>query len=142
MPSNKVVNRPQYAKPPPKPWEKTPLGWRGSKPEWAVYWALEKLGRKEGVDFFYQSPFAGGRLNRGGAIIDFVLPAENIGIRVQGVYWHYAKGDSRALDQVQRLAIEGSGMRVVDIDEDDALENPMPVTRDAVRGIDRSRRSR
>ena len=140
--SNKIPNRLRFSKPTPKPWESPPPGWRGSKPEWAIYWALEKLGRKEGVDFFWQSPFAGGRLNRGGAIIDFVLPDLNLGIRVQGIYWHYERMNTQALDQIQLVAIEGSGMIVVDIDEDDALKNPLVFTRYAMQGIDKSRRIR
>ena len=135
--------QPKLASEATPPWQNPPSGWKGSKPEWSIYWAAERLGYKDGVNVFYQSPYAGGRLNRGGAVIDFVFPFENIGVRVQGVYFHYAKGgDTRAFDQLQKIEIESSGMRVIDIDEDDALRAPVSYLRDALAGIDKSRTSR
>ena len=121
-----------------KPWERIPTTWPGSAPEYAIYWAHDKLGLKEGINFFYQSPFAGGRLFIGGAVIDFMEIDVNVAIRVQGLYFHaYAGGDRRALDHLQRIAIESQGITVVDITDEDALESPIPVLRDARSGIER-----
>lgn len=132
--------QPKFAPELVPPWQQPPTGWKGSLPEWSIFWAAERLGYQDGITMFYQSPFVGGRLNRGGAVIDFVFPAENIGVRVQGVYFHYAKGgDTRAFDQLQKVMIEASGMRVIDIDEDDAIKSPVYFLREALHGIDHSR---
>ena len=82
----------------------------------------------------YQSPFAGGRLFLGGAVIDFLEIDINVAIRVQGLYYH-GKTESRARDWAQRIQIESEGITVVDIDDDDALENPVYHLKEARRGI-------
>ena len=50
-----------------------PEGWEGSKPEWIFYASLIELGYQPGSDFSYQSPLMGGRLDKGGIIIDFMF---------------------------------------------------------------------
>ena len=122
-------------------WQRPPRGWSGSVPEWAAYWALGRLGYEDGVTFFFQTPFLGGRLFSGGAVIDFWLPDFRIGIRIQGLYWHYGDPDKTASDEMQRVSLEGDGIRIVDVDEDDVLRAPIPIMRDAVAGIDHSRRA-
>lgn len=128
------------------PWRTPPLvtpdgdPWVGSVPEWAVYWAFLELKYVPKVDFFHQSPINGGRLFAGGAMLDFEVPALNIGIRVQGLLWHYGRGqETIAKDMFQRVELESLGVTIVDIDEDAALEMPLPLVKDALLGIDRSR---
>ena len=88
----------------------------------------------------HNSPFEGGRLFAGGGVLDFWVPATKIGIRVQGLFWHYGRGgDTKAYDAIQRVELESLGVTVVDIDEDAALEQPVPILKDALMGIDRSR---
>ena len=50
-----------------------PDSWIGSKPEWMFYASLLELGYQPGEDFTYQSPLMGGRLDKGGLIIDFLF---------------------------------------------------------------------
>src|SRR5690242_16887218 len=49
-----------------------PDWWPGSLEEWIVYWALEALGKRPGVDFQYQAARLGGRLELGGLVADFL----------------------------------------------------------------------
>lgn len=136
---NKNLSR-IMAPPQPKAWEIIPSGFGGSAPEYAIFWAFEKLGYKDGVNFFYQSPFAGGRYLAGGGILDFWVPDLMLGIRVQGIYWHYGRGaDTIAYDRLQRIQLQGLGNTVIDIDEDAAMANPIGILRDALNGIDKSR---
>ena len=116
------------------------MGFKGTKPEYAIYWAFLELKYTPDVDFFFQSPFEGGRLFAGGGVLDFWVPATKIGIRVQGLFWHYGRGgDTKAYDALQRTELESLGVTVVDIDEDAAMEQPVPILKDALMGIDRSR---
>ena len=106
----------------------------GSTPEWAIYWALTILK----VGFTYQSPQMGGRLAKGGAILDFEIPSLNLAINVTSKYWHYRTTPGRMADELQRATLEGRGIRVIFIDEMDALRNPIFYTREALKFRDHS----
>lgn len=118
-----------------------PRGIVATKPEWCVYWALQRLGKTPGVDFSFQSSQQGGRLDLGGAVLDFMLyNPPFIGINVQGIYWHYQfGGERRAHDRMVRLMIESYGYHLIYIDEDDAIRNPIYYTQEALAGRDHSR---
>lgn len=115
-----------------------PTDWVGSTPEWAIYWALTQLGLKPNEDFTYQSPQAGGRLEYGGAVLDFLLPARNLGINVQSIYFHYRTVESRGHDMMIRAMMEGMGITVIYIDEEDALRDPLFYTKEALAERDHS----
>ncbi len=110
------------------PFPPPPEGWIGSIPEWYVFQALERLN----VDFNYQTSFLGGRLTKGGAIVDFEISSLNLIINVQSNYWHYGSSGKIASDIAQRIALEGLGLRVIWIQEEDILRNPMFYVREAV----------
>jgi hypothetical protein len=112
--------------------------WKGSKPELAVYLALQQLGLMEGRDFNYQSSVMGGRLEYGGAVLDFVLPGYSLAINVQSVHYHYADPVARQRDAIQRASIEATGLRIIYIDEADALRNAVYYVQEALRGVDHS----
>jgi len=122
------------AKIPPKP-----ASLRASKPEWYIYWALEQIGLKAGEDFVFQVPFGGGRLEMGGAVLDFYIPDIPLVISVQSDYYHYLRMEDKMQDDFIRIALETSGTQVVYIDEEDALREPMFYAREALNGIDHSR---
>lgn len=120
-----------------------PYDFPGTSPEYAVYRALETLQeRGEISDFQFQSPAMGGRATRGGAVLDFYVPELRLGINVQSVYWHYGKPANLRYDRLQRTALEGSGIKVVYIDEADAMSDALYYVREALRGIDHSRMAR
>ena len=98
-----------------------PDNWIGSKPEWMFYASLLELGYQPGEDFTYQSPLMGGRLDKGGLIIDFLFyNPPDLAVNVQGVYYHYELGaETKARDLFARQALG--------------------VTRDAINFRDRSR---
>lgn len=119
-----------------------PEGFVGTAPEWAVYWALTKLGYRDGEDFTFQSSQLGVRYEAGAAIVDFLIYARQplLVIRVQGEYWHYEQGGSRmAVDLFQRQELESKGFEVVDVDEDMVLRDPLFYVRAALEGIEHSR---
>jgi len=112
-----------------------PGDWVGTAPEYYVYWALTKLK----VNFEYQSDVIGGRAERGGAVLDFYLPDYSLGINVQSVYWHYARPNQRINDAINRLQVEGTGIILIYIDEENAESNPIYYVQEAIKGIDHSR---
>lgn len=116
-----------------------PPTWQGSKPEWLIYNALTQLGYREGRDFTYQASIAGGRMVYGGAILDFVIPAFNIAINVQSIHWHYADPTARRRDALTQAMVEGMGLKLIYIDEEDVLRNALWYTREALAGRDHSR---
>jgi hypothetical protein len=110
-------------------------------PELAIYRALNKLGYYEGTDFTFQSKLLGGRDVKGGAIADFEIYNPHIVIRCQGEYWHYGQSSVVAKDELQKLAIESSGIPVIDIDAEDALRNANYYVKEALDLISHSRES-
>lgn len=110
-----------------------PPDWMGSLPEWYIFQALLKLGMRG--QFTYQSPMMGGRLEKGGAVIDFHFPELSLAINVQSTFYHYANYQQRIADQIQRAQLEGMGIRVIYIQEEDALRNPVYYTKEALAGI-------
>ena len=118
-----------------------PEGWEGSLPEWLFYSSLVSLGYREDEDFTYQSPLAGGRLDKGGAIIDFMFyNPPNLAVNVQGTYYHYELGaETKARDIFTRQFLAGQGTTLIFVDEDDLLQDPVGITQDALNYQDRSR---
>jgi len=118
-----------------------PQSWPGSKPEWAFYSSLIELGYEPDEDFTYQSPLMGGRLEKGGTIIDFLFTnPPNLAVNVQGVYYHYELGaEIKARDIFAREALAGQGTTLIFVDEDDLEQDAIGTTRDALAFRDRSR---
>ena len=119
----------------------TPEWWAGSGPEYLCWQALLKLGLKPNIDFSYQSQMAGGRLDKGGRVIDFeIYNPPNISINVQGVFYHYEKGAAvRQSDIMTRQFLATLGIKLIFVDEDDLIDNARAIVGDALAGIDRSR---
>lgn len=119
-----------------------PEDWAGSKPEWSIFWGLLSLGLKPDRDFVYQSAQMGGRLAKGGAVVDFLFyNPPNLAINIQSTYYHYVGVVTQARGQMQRAQLEGYGLRMIYIEEEDALRDPRFYIREALRGIDHSRMS-
>jgi hypothetical protein len=120
---------------PPKPPD-----FEGSEAEWAVNWALIRRG----ADFQFQQSFWYGRLQVGGSVADFSVYAPvRVIIRVQGVHWHYGLGSTKIEDdRLGKAKYMADGFSVVDIDENDALENPLYYVDEAFRGNDHSKTAR
>lgn len=105
-----------------------------------------RLGKQPNVDFQYQAARLGGRQELGGAVLDFLV-VPNIGINVQGVYFHYEQGAGKvAFDKAQAVHLAVKGIKLIFIDED-ALVNDatgaaaIDLVKLALQGIDRSRES-
>ena len=118
-----------------------PQGWTGSVPEWLTYESLQKAGKIPGQDFTYQSPLLGGRIQKGGVIIDFDFNnPPDLAINVQGVYFHYQFGvETRARDQMLRAQLASFGQTLIFIDEDDLFEDADYYVTEALRYRDHSR---
>lgn len=112
----------------------------GSEPEMAVFNALLRLGKRPGVDFSFQSKQFGGRIDKGGRVLDFEIYEPKMGINVQGVYFHYEKGSAIIQSDIQTRAFLASmGLTLIFIDEDDALKDAGFYVREALQGKDHSR---
>jgi very-short-patch-repair endonuclease len=120
--------------------QSVPQGFEGSVPEYIVLQTLIRLGLKPGVDFVYQSPMLGGRIERGGVVIDFLFNnPPDLAINVQGTYYHQEQGiEVIARDRMARAMLAGQGITLVFIDEDDIMREPDRLVRDALRYIDHS----
>ena len=118
-----------------------PATWAGSKPEWMFYASLIQLGYQPGEDFAYQSPLLGGRLDKGGYIIDFVFHnPPGLAVNVQGIYYHYELGaDTIGRDRVVRELLALQGITLIFVDEDDLEQDPSGVTESALQFRDTSR---
>lgn len=121
-----------------------PADWPGSLPEFLVFRELLRRGLREGSDFVYQSPFMGGRIQRGGVVIDFLFTEPpGLAINVQGVYWHYGLGvETRARDILARAQLAGEGITLILIDEDDILQDVRYIVGEALQSRDHSRLTR
>ena len=95
-----------------------PANFVGTIPEWAVYLWLVKRGTR-GWEF--QSSLLGGRLQIGGAVVDFLFHFPLMAWRVQGDYYHFRSQQDQALDFIQRLRLIAAGFIVVDILGSDVL---------------------
>ena len=118
-----------------------PDWWVGSGPEYLCWQALLSLGLCPGIDFQYQSQLAGGRVDKGGRVIDFLIfNPPDIAINVQGLFYHYEKGSAvRQSDILTRAYLASLGIKLIFIDEDDLIDNARRIVQDALVGIDRSR---
>lgn len=101
--------------------QQVPEGWLGSLPEWLVFQELTRRGLQEGLDFTYQSPLLGGRMERGGLIIDFLFSnPPGLAIGVQGEYFHQQQGaQTIARDKMSRAQLAGQGITLIFIDAED-----------------------
>ena len=118
-----------------------PSNWEGSLPEYIAYVELERAGKVPGVDFTYQSPLLGGRMDKGGFVLDFIFnEPPDLAVNVQGVYYHYEFGiEDKARDVMARAALAGQNMTLVFIDDDDLMRDPEYYCREALKYRDHSR---
>lgn len=115
-----------------------PPEWRGTEPEWAIYWAFNAIGMKEGqaFEYLYYTPATPNG-------VDFYVYDQNLIIEIFGLYWHYQLGGFKLQSDFERqVRLEGMGFSYVVIDEDDAVRAPIWVLREALAGRDHSRLAR
>ena len=118
-----------------------PSNWEGSVPEYVAYQTFIQLGREPGQDFTYQSPLMGGRMDKGGFVIDFMFTdPPDLAVNVQGVYYHYEFGvETKARDVMARASLAGQNVTLIFIDDDDLLRDPTYYCREALAYRDHSR---
>jgi len=121
-----------------------PASWEGSEPEWICYSVLIQIGKVPDEDFTYQSPLMGGRLDKGGAVVDFMFKdPPDLGINVQGNYYHYGMGvETATRDIIGRVQLASQGIILIFIDEDQIEDNPVYYVQEALRYRDHSRLGR
>ena len=118
-----------------------PPNWSGSIPEYVAYQTWIQLGKEPGEDFTYQSPLMGGRMEKGGIILDFVFTnPPDLAVNIQGTYYHYEMGgEVRARDTMARAMMAGQGVSLIFIDDDDLIRDPTFYCREALNYRDHSR---
>jgi len=91
---------------------------------------------KNKIVFTTQTPMFGRVREVGSAVVDFIIPARNLVLRVMGSYWHSGL-ESRARDLFGKEQLVNQGYIVVDLWEerldDDNIENTMRL---ALEGIE------
>jgi len=117
-----------------------PENWPGSGPEYIAYQTFIQLGKDPQEDFTYQSPRMGGRMEKGGLILDFLFRnPPDLAVNVQGSYYHYEFGvEVRARDMMARASLAGDGITLVFIDDDDLMRDPAYYCREALNYQDHS----
>lgn len=121
-----------------KPYPSPDLSWKGTEPEWAIYWAFGAIGKKEHQDFEYLY-FTEATPNG----VDFYVYDQNLIIEIFGLYWHYQLGGFKLQSDLERqIRLEGMGFQYMVIDEDDAMRAPIWYLREALAGRDHSRLKR
>ena len=118
-----------------------PPNWPGSVPEYIAYRTFIELGLEHGEDFTYQSPLMGGRMEKGGVVLDFLFTnPPDLAVNVQGVYYHYEFGvEAKARDVMARASLAGQNLTLVFIDDDDLMADPTYYCREALAYRDHSR---
>ena len=118
-----------------------PPNWPGSVPEYIAYRTFIELGLEHGEDFTYQSPLMGGRMDKGGVVLDFLFTnPPDLAVNVQGVYYHYEFGvEAKARDVMARASLAGQNLTLVFIDDDDLMADPTYYCREALAYRDHSR---
>jgi len=124
-----------------KPIATPPADFPGSQPEYITYVTLLRLGKTPDVDFIYQSRQMGGRIEKGGLIVDFTFfDPPDLAINVQGVYYHYEQGSVNiAKDLIAREQLASQGISLIFIDDIDLEDNPEYFVREALNYRDHSR---
>jgi hypothetical protein len=110
-------------------------------PEYVAYRTFIELGLEPGVDFTYQSPLMGGRMEKGGFVLDFLFnEPPDLAVNVQGVYYHYEFGvEAKARDVMARAGLAGQNITLIFIDDDDLMQDPRFYCREALSYRDHSR---
>lgn len=122
----------------PEPAGDPPPEFTGTRPEWAIWWALEKLGKLPGEDFSYEARQPGVGAS-GQAQVDFLIHSVSIAIEVQGRFWHYGQGSKKVTNDILRVSeFARQGIKVIFIDEPDALSDPIYYVKEALEGNDHS----
>ena len=118
-----------------------PSSWPGSIPEYVAYQTFVRIGKEPGEDFSYQSPLMGGRMDKGGVVLNFVFTnPPDLAVNIQGVYYHYEFGvEVRARDLMARAMMAGDGISLIFIDDDDLMRDPEYYCREALNYRDHSR---
>lgn len=108
--------------------QQVPQGFQGSLPEWITFDTLTtRFGKVPDMDFTFQSPLLGGRLERGGVVIDFLFTnPPDLAINIQGAFFHLEQGAGViARDRMARAQLAGAGITLIFIDEQDVLSDPV-----------------
>jgi hypothetical protein len=111
-----------------------------TKPEWYVNWGLIRNGKKNHIDYNYRGEVRFLSSLATATQLDFtMIDGSQIAFEVQGLHWHYELGFNKiAQDRVRRTELVASGWVVIQIDEDDALRDPVYYVREALAGRDHS----
>lgn len=90
----------------------------GSKEEYWVSLALDKIQQQEGIGWEYQVPIFGGRGIAGGLVIDFVVytPGRRTWISPMGRYWHTGKNEDR-MQEINAALKKGANLIAFFTDE-------------------------
>lgn len=123
----------------PEPAGDPPPGWTGTRPEWAMRWGLEKNGLVPGEDFLYRPQLTTGWTSSGEAEVDFLVPGNSIAIEIQGRFWHYGQGTRKIINDIMRVSqFALMGLKIIFVDEPDALSDPIYYAKEALEGNDHS----
>ena len=116
----------------------------GSVEEQMVFEELLRRGYKHGEDFTYQAPFFGGRVDKGGLVVDFLFSnPPGLAINPLGEYYHYEQGiEQRTADKISKVMLAGQGITLIFIDSEDLHRDLRFYVGEALAFRDHSRHTR
>ena len=89
---------------------------------------------KRKIPFTMQETMFGPAFELGSATVDFILPLQNIALRVMGSYFHSSQ-ESRARDELGKERLVNAGYIVVDLWEESLTDDKLGHTMElAIRG--------
>ncbi len=114
----------------------------GSVEEYLVYNDLLRRGLKDGIDFSFQTSLFGGRLDKGGQVIDFLMyNPPGLAINPLGAYFH-GTPEARGRDLIARALLAGQGITLIFIDDNDVNRDVHYYVGEALAFRDHSRLAR
>jgi len=109
-----------------------PRSWRGSPAEWAVFNALQGLGKALGRDFTFEAN------PEDGVAFRFTDPPD-LGINVVGLMQNYATGQDGSIRSVMaKQQLMGLGVHLIFIEDVDLAQDPSYYVQEALNYRDHS----
>ena len=116
----------------------------GSIEEKMVFQELLRRGYKSGEDYTYQSPVFGGRVDKGGLVVDFLFTnPPGLAINPLGEYYHYEQGIAQRVDdKMSKVMLASLGITLIFIDSEDLHRDVKFYVGEALNFHDHSRHAR
>jgi hypothetical protein len=104
---------------------RVPADWPGSDAAFIAFESILKQGKRHGVDFTYQPPTQGRRMDMD-MEIDFLFSnPPDLAMQVQeGFYTHHSGIETRSRDILNKAQLAGNGVTLIMLEHDKLIQDP------------------